>query len=363
MSAPFAEGLTPEQHAIRRTGVTGSEVAAILGLNPWQTRTDVYLDKVGKGVPLQQTQQMEWGLRLEEAIALKYAHEHGAVLWCPGTVRGPEDWMIGTPDFLAVDAADGESPGILTPHPETVPGCRLIECKNVNAFARKRRPGRATAEGDEAYAQDAGWGDPGTDQVPVYYLCQVRWYMACLGIEVCYLAALFGGNEWACYEIRRDADTEHMLVEAMRAFWFGHVVPRVPPPLDWSGSYQDYVAREFPGTDEAQVADAADRALAAEIGALRARCRALKQDEAVLMNRLAERMGSLARLEDDDWHATFGPVRGKINWQSAFRAHGGTDADAEPHRYPTRRGLRVYPPKVHSSNPETPTGSNGGLTS
>ena len=38
--------LTDEQKAKRIKGIGGSDTAAILGLSPWKTAVDVYLDKV-----------------------------------------------------------------------------------------------------------------------------------------------------------------------------------------------------------------------------------------------------------------------------------------------------------------------------
>ena len=38
--------LTKEQKLLRRTGIGGSDAAAILGLSPWATPLDIYNEKV-----------------------------------------------------------------------------------------------------------------------------------------------------------------------------------------------------------------------------------------------------------------------------------------------------------------------------
>ena len=43
----------------RRRGIGGSEAAAILGLSPWATPLDVYLDKIGEGEEVEETEAMQ----------------------------------------------------------------------------------------------------------------------------------------------------------------------------------------------------------------------------------------------------------------------------------------------------------------
>ncbi len=59
--------------AARRRGITGTDVAAILGLNPWRNALDVYLEKMGQGEAVQANEAMWWGTYLEEGIARRYA--------------------------------------------------------------------------------------------------------------------------------------------------------------------------------------------------------------------------------------------------------------------------------------------------
>lgn len=40
---------------VRKSGIGGSDVAAVLGLSPWK------LDKVGKSAPQEETDAMYWG--------------------------------------------------------------------------------------------------------------------------------------------------------------------------------------------------------------------------------------------------------------------------------------------------------------
>ncbi|MDP3766551.1 MAG: YqaJ viral recombinase family protein, partial [Dehalococcoidia bacterium] len=56
--------------AARRAGIGGTDAAAILGLSPFRTPLDVYLDKTGAAQDERtETQPMRWGKALEPVIA------------------------------------------------------------------------------------------------------------------------------------------------------------------------------------------------------------------------------------------------------------------------------------------------------
>ena len=57
--------MTNEQRAAwlkgRRTGIGGSDVAAVLGLNPWKTPLDVWNDKLGISEDKEMSEPAYWG--------------------------------------------------------------------------------------------------------------------------------------------------------------------------------------------------------------------------------------------------------------------------------------------------------------
>ena len=65
--------MTNEQRALwlegRRTGIGGSDVAAVLGLNPWKTPLDVWNDKLGLSEDKGMTEPAYWGTVLEDTVA------------------------------------------------------------------------------------------------------------------------------------------------------------------------------------------------------------------------------------------------------------------------------------------------------
>lgn len=168
--------------AARRGALGGSEVAAVMGLSPFESRFSLWHRKQNLIGPIAETPPMEWGNRLEAAVAQKFADEHPEIhVHSSGVWRNDErPWQVATPDRLLVwPEADG-----------------VLECKTA------------------LYAYE--WGESGSDEIPVWYRCQVLWYLDTLGMKIAYLAVLIGGADYREYVIERDEQAESDIAE-MRA--------------------------------------------------------------------------------------------------------------------------------------------------
>lgn len=200
----------------RRVGIGGSDAAAILGLSPWKSPMDVWLDKMGLAdeVPEDRNRQflLELGTQLEPVIARLYERETGKNLQqpVPGLMRHPVlPMIIGSPDRLV----KGEQRG--------------VELKTENQFM------------DE-------FGEPGTDQVPYHYLVQCAHYMAVTGMPVWDLALLHGGAAFSIYTIERDLELEHSMLAQLMDWWDRHIVAKTPPDVDGSDAWRVYLRTKFP---------------------------------------------------------------------------------------------------------------------
>lgn len=194
----------------RRSGIGGSDIAAILGLSPWRTPLDVYRDKVD-GAEQPETEAMRWGRLLEDVVAREYAARTGSrVQRINAIVRKPEaDWAIASLDRVIVSA--GARARL---HAGRLRGAEgVLECKTVNAFSAGE------------------WGredDP--DAVPVHHAAQCMWYLGVTGLPWCDVAALIGGQRLIIRRIERDEETIGVMFERAEKFWRDHVLARVPPP-------------------------------------------------------------------------------------------------------------------------------------
>ncbi|MGY1439577.1 YqaJ viral recombinase family nuclease [Streptomyces reniochalinae] len=220
---------TPEWEQARAgLTVTATEIAAVLGLSPWQSRFSLWHKKSGMPTaPFETNPAMEWGIRLEAAVAAKYADEHPELTLAEtGTWRHAErEWQRATPDRIADD--------------------RLVEVKTT-----------ATAD---------GWGAHGTGEVPVYYRCQVIQQMDVLGYERTDFAVLIGGSDYREYTVWFDETDAKVMREAAEQF-LDDVRRGVRPAIDDSTATYQTVKAQPEGRDDLDVeipTDLADRYLAA----------------------------------------------------------------------------------------------------
>lgn len=208
--------LTPEQLKLRMQGIGGSEIAAIAGLNPYATALDVYRAKV-EGYVFETTSHMERGIFLEEGYARWYAHRTGSTLRETGTLRHPTfSRVLCTPDRLATTSSGAEL--------------------DVSIKA----PGR--------FAQ-AQWGEPGTDEIPDAYNCQVQWELLVLeplnGIRVAHVVAPIE-DDLGIYTVAADPELQGYLLELAQRFWRDHVETKTPPPVDGTESSTRWLAARYP---------------------------------------------------------------------------------------------------------------------
>ena len=221
--------LSKSEKETRRLGIGGSDVAAILGLDPFGRQAiDVFYDKLPE-----------------------LAEEHGFV---PATVDAESDAIIlGN----CLEAGIAEAYSLRTG--------RKIRRSNKNhthpkytflrAFVDRLIVGerRGLEIKNVGYRMASKWGPSGTDEVAEYYLPQVHHYMLVLDYPVWDVAAAIGGNEIRIYTIERDPEWDEIIIDACSEFW-GYVERKEPPPIDLGSPYaSDTVKRVYTGTNGSTV--------------------------------------------------------------------------------------------------------------
>jgi len=207
--------LAPIVQVDRRKFIGGSDVPAILGISPYKTATDLWLDKIRPPVE----DGRNWaakarGSRMEPYIVDMIRSEHGLDI-----VRRNERYIDAELPFMAaeIDAetADGEN----------------VEIKTVHPFKSK------------------DWGDLETDNLPLHYLAQVHHGLAVTGRMRCRVFALIG-DDLRPYVVDRDEEMVAIIRGKVAEFWNCYVVPRVRPPLDYADRKTlDTLRKLYPGTD------------------------------------------------------------------------------------------------------------------
>src|SRR6266704_493758 len=136
--------------------MSASKIPAVLGLSPWESRFSLYHRMTGM-VGDDTNDQTRRGHYLEPAIAAWFADQHPD--WRiqeTGTWLHPQrPWQAASPDRTAT-LPDGS--------------VELVECKSSAMFE--------------------DWGEPGTDEIPVYHRGQVIWQMDTVGLRRCHVAVI-----------------------------------------------------------------------------------------------------------------------------------------------------------------------------
>jgi putative phage-type endonuclease len=210
---------SPEWHAARRNGVGGSEIAAVMGLSPYESRFSLWHRKQGMVGPVEESQPMYWGKRHEPTICAEFALRH------------PEFRVEASPTFQSLERPEQiVNPDRLLygPHGELL----LLEAKTSR--------------------DDAGWGEDGSDTIPVWYWAQVQWYMDALGAHRCHVAALLGLDDYREYVIEYD-EADALAMRAAAAEFMASVRAGVRPPIDGSNATYQVVRELSEGLDDVDV--------------------------------------------------------------------------------------------------------------
>ena len=196
----------------------GSDIGAILGLSPFKSPLAVWMEKTGKEVKTVDSLPLRFGSFAEEFVANEYAKATGFTLRHDESIYIHRDhsFMSAHIDrFVHTDGLDQSA-------------TKILECKTANPFSR------------------AQWGEVGSDQVPMSYLCQCVWYMAITGITKTDLAVLFGNADFQIYTILRDPELENLILEKAHHFWHEQVLKDIPPPAQTPGDCQLLFQRSDP---------------------------------------------------------------------------------------------------------------------
>ncbi|MET8334425.1 YqaJ viral recombinase family protein [Streptosporangium canum] len=260
---------SPEWRAARATRLSGSRMAAVLGLSPWESPYSTWCEMAGLVQPDEQTKEQSRGHYLEPAIAAWFADQHPEfVVAEAGTyVHRDRPQHLANPDRLVRQ----------NPIPNAV-GWFDVECSALLEI-------KTDADG-------SAWGEPGTDQIPVYYRTQVQWYLDVLGLKRAYIAVLTGRLQFAEYIVDYDpADAAHLRKVADE--FLDSLLWREMPDLDAHTATYETVRKLHPDIDGDDIDIAPDLAaefIAATADAKTAEARATKARTA-----LAAAMGTAKR--------------------------------------------------------------------
>lgn len=296
--------MTREQWlAERRTGIGGSDIAAILGLSPWRTAVDVWLDKTGRSGPGEETEAMRIGTELEDYVARRYAETRGrqvrrfTTMLRQGVRIGNIDRLV-VPEGAKVASVGGEVRTDLA-----------LECKTASC----------------------AW----PDGVPLHYQTQVQWYMGLApSIAAFDVAALdLVHKAFTVHRVDRDDETIAMMSATAERWWLRHVEGGEMPPPSNESDCRRLWARSNPGKTVAATAE-----LEARIESYRrlaSKRDALEESMSEVRGAICAAMGDAERVADAAGRtlATWKSAkdRAATDWEALARELGATDAQIAAH--------------------------------
>lgn len=197
---------------VRNTGIGGSDIAVIMGLNPWKSAYALYMEKSGQVEPddLSENEYVYWGTVLEAAVANRFAELTGKKVRKCGTLQDDDyPYMLANVDRLIV----GEEAG--------------LECKTASTYKKDEWEG---------------------DNVPDAYYCQCQWYMMVTGFNVWYIACLIGGNHFEYKAIPRNEKFIQEMRAAVVEFW-ENMENGIAPEIDGSESTSEALRKQYGDVD------------------------------------------------------------------------------------------------------------------
>lgn len=299
-----------EWHAVRRTGIGGSDIASICGLNPYTSPLEVWLRKTGQSVPRRLDPILDeaalMGHALEPVTATRFTAITGLyAIENPGTLRRPDlPWALVNLDRITDE--DG------------LPG--VVELKSRSSYALNE------------------W----LEDVPMDVQVQVQWQLAVTGFTFGYAAALIGGQRTIVHRLERDEQMIADLLAIGAEFW-GWVQSGQQPPIDSSVATGQLLDRLHANpTEKDVVADAAEVEKWLNIR------RTAKEQEAAAQIAITDADNHLKAIAGDgtDVHIrgelayTWRRRKGQISWKSAA-LEADPDIDPEPYRGEDTRVLNI----------------------
>lgn len=252
--------------SVRRTGIGGSDAAATVGLNPYTSALELWMEKTGRADglphadPNDTTSPTYWGTLLEPIVAASYTKQTGnRVRRVNAVLRHPTiPWMLANLDREIVG----------------VPDVQILECKTAGEFGSRL------------------W----RDGVPEYVQIQVQHQLAVTGKQAAHVAVLLCGQALEVHRIERDDALIGRLIELEARFW-RFVESDTPPPADGSESADRALRHLYPGNG-GTVDFSDDRLLSstfADLVAVRADIETRQAIEATLKQQIQQAMGDATR--------------------------------------------------------------------
>lgn len=247
----------------RRQGLTGSDVAAVLGLHPYKSALEVYAEKIGLDVDDggRASEAALWGQLFEPVILDEYARRTGRRVVHSGELLQSHEraWFLVTPDAL-----QPEGPNM----PPWAVGHGLAECKTT------------------------GQGEKWFEEIPAHVQVQTQHQMLVSGVLWLTIPWLpFPERELQWVDVAPHREFQAMLRDKCDEFW-GRVLQRRPPDPDGSDSARRAILAMNPRLDDEVIEfDESGVRIADELEMINGALKELEARKDLINNRVLHTLG------------------------------------------------------------------------
>lgn len=182
----------------RQEGIGSSEVATILGLNPWETPYQLWRRKKGLDAPKEETFAMKAGHYLEDAVSLFWHDETGRDI----IKRSAIDWLILNADKPYMRVSPDRTYWLSDSRKNSDKG--ILECKTTQMTI------------DE-------------EDLPKHWFCQLQYQLGVAELEQGSLAWLCSGRQFGYKDIALVPDFFKWIEEEVTKFWVDNIQGNIEP--------------------------------------------------------------------------------------------------------------------------------------
>lgn len=182
----------------RQEGIGSSEVATILGLNPWETPYQLWRRKKGLDAPKEETFAMKAGHYLEDAVSMFWHDETGRDI----IKRSAIDWLILNADKPYMRVSPDRTYWLSDSRKNSDKG--ILECKTTQMTI------------DE-------------EDLPKHWFCQLQYQLGVAELEQGSLAWLCSGRQFGYKDIALVPDFFQWIEEEVTKFWVDNIQGNIEP--------------------------------------------------------------------------------------------------------------------------------------
>lgn len=194
----------------RATGIGGSDVSVLFGVNKFRSIFDLYLEKTGqKELEESSSEAAHFGSVLEEIVKREFMARTGLKVRAKNVLLQSQKYPFMQANLDGVINENGE---------------------------------KVIFEAKTAIEYKAGEWELG---VPWEYQLQVQHYFAVTGYRKAYVAALVGGNKFYIHTLHRDEELIEKIIEVEARFWSVNVLGMISPLADGSDATTKFLNEKY----------------------------------------------------------------------------------------------------------------------